>query len=579
MERVFRFFVFAALLTSAMLMTGCVDCWPVQVPFYSQVDDRWAYDQMGDSDCNIGNCGCLITSVTMAYNYYGIRVTPAQFNEWLGDNNGYDGGGNLYWNKINEFGQGDVWYSQVTSSQLADTLDGGYPVLAQVNNGAHWILIVGRTGDYYYVLDPAHSSSRAGRLLMDYNATGRYYAMYGADASNSIYDQAVSRAGGTDVVGDIQHTQTFGEHGVHWYHGEWRSEEDDVLVQNRKGGDFGGHSGIVFDSVGGGRKAYWVRTGFWNEWTAMGGPQSWLGAPINEEYWNGTDNEGRGQARQDFTHGYLWWSGAYVTVNHYPYATPGWFDDQGWDNSRSYAFAEAYERNGARNYLGEAMGTVHDWNGVEIQDFDWAGYGHCAIIANPENNGAYLVRSGFWSWYANHNGPGTLGYPCQDEVGRGNTSSQRFEKGTLNYDGSSVNVTYKSDHGCGMEVSAGSGSLAYGSGGDESDPEDVEPTGCGSGASVEAIMSANADWVIQVWHNGQVWYSDSGDYLCVDDNLTSGVVLDFNAYSDTYGWLGMAEGETAREVGFETLNVNGSSRLDTATVVRDSYGTNVETYP
>lgn len=75
------------VIFSVVLVTACsnspelqveeeIDCWGPQVPFFSQRGSAWSGDPMGSSSRTIGDSGCLITSITMALNYYGLYVTP-----------------------------------------------------------------------------------------------------------------------------------------------------------------------------------------------------------------------------------------------------------------------------------------------------------------------------------------------------------------------------------------------------------------------------------------------------------------------------------------------------------------------
>ncbi|MBU0731303.1 C39 family peptidase [Patescibacteria group bacterium] len=452
-------------LVAAFFLTSCdeVDCWGPQVPFFSQVDPAWSGNKMGGSSCTIGSSGCLMTCFTMALNYYGFRLNPADFNLWLESNGGYTSGCLFAsTDKISEFTNGSVTASQAYHSDIAGLVDAGYPIAARFGgsgDGQHWVLIVGRSGDKYFVLDPLGYEGDEGILLHDYGNPSKYYVIKGHDADNSVYKQASQRHGGKSYVGTIQHKDIFGDHGVHWYHGEWRSDGDDIFVQNRTGGALNDYSGIVYDALGGARKAYWIHTGFWedgagNGWTELGGPHSWLGAPITDEYWNGYDEHGNPQARQDFKHGYLWWSGEYITHNHYPYATPGWHVSAGWDKVKSYAFAEAYERNGARNDMGEAQNTVHSWGDVEVQNFNQGSYWDCALIYSPEKSNAYLIRTGFWGTYSQDGGPDKFGYPCEDEYEVSGVARQNFQKATFYWYGyTDIKMKPSNQQSCGYRES------------------------------------------------------------------------------------------------------------------------------
>ncbi|MEK7631710.1 MAG: peptidoglycan DD-metalloendopeptidase family protein [Patescibacteria group bacterium] len=198
------------------------------------------------------------------------------------------------------------------------------------------------------------------------------------------------------------------------------------------GGTYGSCA-IVYDGLGGARKAYTVRTGFWNNgqgngWSQLSpaGPQSSLGMPITNEYANGSG------ARQDFQKGYLYYNGSTVSVNSYPNDAPGW-TSSGWNNQYSYLFARAYERNGARNTLGEATGVVYSWNNFRRQNFS---AGKC-IMYDPNNaadnplatNEAYYLAGNFYTVYFTEYPSAwqTIGQPTRDREG----STQYFKTGRM----------------------------------------------------------------------------------------------------------------------------------------------------
>ena len=96
-----------------------------------------------------------------------------------------------------------------------------------------------------------------------------------------------------------------------------------------------------------------------------------------------------------------------------------------WNSSFSYAFLEAYERNGGKNVLGDTntrIGEtpyVHDWciqgSCIAVQDF-WGGQlGDSAIVFNKTLGKAYLVQTAFWEFYLTNEGPIALGEPIGEE--------------------------------------------------------------------------------------------------------------------------------------------------------------------
>ena len=60
----------------------------LDVPFFSQIDDRWSDHEMMQGE-TIGGTGCMMTCFSMALKYYGVNTNPGIFNDWLRANQGY----------------------------------------------------------------------------------------------------------------------------------------------------------------------------------------------------------------------------------------------------------------------------------------------------------------------------------------------------------------------------------------------------------------------------------------------------------------------------------------------------------
>ncbi len=188
-------------------------------------------------------------------------------------------------------------------------------------------------------------------------------------------------------------------------------------------------SGIIYDALGGARKAYTIHTGFWEETVDTPGGDGWsedgtkiatLGMPLTEEYsWSGG-------TRQDFQRGYLQYASGDVTV-HSLTNSPGW-TSSGWDNTFSYLFALAYERNGAATAVGSAQGPAtqrsYGSGSIWVQEFDGGANGPGSIVYDPNNasgnssasNEAYYVYGKFRdNWNALWNGsPHMYTVPTRD---------------------------------------------------------------------------------------------------------------------------------------------------------------------
>jgi hypothetical protein len=231
--------------------------------------------------------------------------------------------------------------------------------------------------------------------------------------------------------------------GVHWHYtydgsNRYRSNNlaNNCYVQNWAGSTYN-TCGIVYDALGGARRAYTVRNGFYHDsnnqgWNDRGGPNSDLGMPLTNEY------AYQGGARQDFQTGYLRYQQGHspteVWREGYSSAAPGW-TSSGWHNQFSYLMAMAYDRNGRSPAVGNATGpaglyyfTAHGkTSSYYRQDFTSVTNGDGAIFYHPENhqaadgtlrnslatNEAYYVYGLFWSRWQQL-GADACGVPTRD---------------------------------------------------------------------------------------------------------------------------------------------------------------------
>jgi len=270
-----------------------------------------------------------------------------------------------------------------------------------------------------------------------------------------------------------------------WYKKAWvsptRAEDYAVVylapVLNGFSNDY-----VTYDAMRGARSAVRIYSGIWQHWDAMGGPGSYLGAPIGPRY---TKN---GLTVQDFLGGYIVWNGSYASDAVYPALYgPGAFaygqrnneptdllfqplagmsSSVLWSPKVSYLFVECYRRNGQGAALGYP--TTMFWNqSVDanvsrwyvpgenrfyyVQRFSGGSLGECLIMYDPQNRGsynregenrAYLIKQGFLNYYLANNGLKMLGCPVSDEYRNQNNglTYQDFQKGQLVWDGSVVSV-------------------------------------------------------------------------------------------------------------------------------------------
>lgn len=94
-------------LILALLLLSAVYCRTYTL--YKQCDASWKSDQLGTSTSTICSAGCLISSVAMMINTYGVKVNssvtnPHSMNIWLKSNGGYVSGNLFVWGSINKLG-------------------------------------------------------------------------------------------------------------------------------------------------------------------------------------------------------------------------------------------------------------------------------------------------------------------------------------------------------------------------------------------------------------------------------------------------------------------------------------------
>ena len=126
----------------------------------SQQDPRWSGKMMGNSGVSIGKAGCLLTDLTMMYDwFFNKTATP----DWVAshiqftDHNYSGGAGLVIWASITNVGLHCVTRTQgrndsVIQEGLANPNE---CVMLQVNN-SHWLFLIGRWIPLlgYKVIDP-----------------------------------------------------------------------------------------------------------------------------------------------------------------------------------------------------------------------------------------------------------------------------------------------------------------------------------------------------------------------------------------------------------------------------------------
>jgi len=126
-------------------------------PLYKQCDSRWANEQLGTSSNTICKAGCPMSSVSMALAGIGKNYNPSSLNAWLKGHGGYASGDLFVWGSVNSLGLSYV--GKIANSAIGSNLDANNVVILNVDNGGHWVLATGYSGNRIFVNDPYYSTT------------------------------------------------------------------------------------------------------------------------------------------------------------------------------------------------------------------------------------------------------------------------------------------------------------------------------------------------------------------------------------------------------------------------------------
>lgn len=156
-------------------------------PTYKQCDPQWANDQLGTSSNTICRAGCLMSSAAMALTGTGHSQNPHTLNIWLKNNGGYVSQDLFVWASINKLGI--TFQGFIANSAIKSSLDAGKVVIVNVNNGGHWVLAHGYSGDNILVNDPGYSrtSYSLGEIV---NGNTGVYTVPNFSGISSVYYSA-----------------------------------------------------------------------------------------------------------------------------------------------------------------------------------------------------------------------------------------------------------------------------------------------------------------------------------------------------------------------------------------------------
>lgn len=139
------------------------------LPYWLQNDPAWGNELIGGSNESMAGAGCTVTCVAMALSSLGYQATPLDLCRELKTRNGFTQQGYVIWGKIGELTGGaiGVEFPALTHDALDDSLRAGRPVITKIMLGRgipHWVLLVGKQGSEYLVMDPLNVDKTLVRL-------------------------------------------------------------------------------------------------------------------------------------------------------------------------------------------------------------------------------------------------------------------------------------------------------------------------------------------------------------------------------------------------------------------------------
>lgn len=158
-----------------------------QVPHFSQRDARWSnipLANMGGAP-SIGRWGCQLTCLAMLANVFGYTTTPDQLNRDMVTRGGFMNGYFTRWDGLSKVYPDITFEAKVDGaiaiSRIDISLQAGRPVpvlvdltpsTAYSDIDQHWVLVVARSGEDYYVNDPSNLTPGVTSLMARYGKPG-----------------------------------------------------------------------------------------------------------------------------------------------------------------------------------------------------------------------------------------------------------------------------------------------------------------------------------------------------------------------------------------------------------------------
>jgi peptidase C39-like protein len=139
------------------------------IPYWLQNDLQWGAETIGGSYERMATAGCTVTCVAMALSSLGFQTSPLQLCRDLKAQDGFTAQGYLIWGTVESVTNHEtrIEFPALTHGAIDAALLENRPVIAKIMLGGtvpHWVLIVGKDGPEYLVMDPLNAKRTLLRL-------------------------------------------------------------------------------------------------------------------------------------------------------------------------------------------------------------------------------------------------------------------------------------------------------------------------------------------------------------------------------------------------------------------------------
>jgi Peptidase_C39 like family len=148
----------------------------LNVPLFRQSDQRWHSEKLGAGPDTMGSAGCAVSSAAMVLASYGLDTDPGRLNRLLSENDGYENGDKIRWEKAAEVtgNAAEKAYEDLPSHELIDrNLQAGNPVIVRLKREGqrtHFVVIAGKDGYEYLTRDPGAGAEKGLYPLREYGS-------------------------------------------------------------------------------------------------------------------------------------------------------------------------------------------------------------------------------------------------------------------------------------------------------------------------------------------------------------------------------------------------------------------------